>query len=157
MLQAGDPIVSRDASSGLPKPVLSETAAGRAKKSRQLGAQFYTEFANPSKKRYIRGMWTRVVAERFVAGDLAMYLGRSSDYATIANRNPNLHFAVALGAPNRGWRHQEYIRPDDGRRRSRSSPNQKRRGSAVALKLTLAARYWRAPPPTRRSRGASRT
>ncbi|MDQ3244995.1 MAG: extracellular solute-binding protein [bacterium] len=55
---------------------------------------FYSSFADPSKDYY---SWNRLLPnslEFFTAGDLAFYLGFSSELPQIINKNPNLNFAV---------------------------------------------------------------
>jgi ABC-type glycerol-3-phosphate transport system substrate-binding protein len=95
LLQAGDAIVVRGETGALVS-VLGRTPEGVQENPAASALQFYTEFANPSKTIY---SWNRSLPNSqnsFVAGDLAVYLGPASDYPTITNRNPNLHFGVAL-------------------------------------------------------------
>lgn len=57
---------------------------------------FYTQFANPSKDVYT---WNRSLSnslDAFIAGDLSMYFGFASEFATIRQKNPNLNFDVAV-------------------------------------------------------------
>lgn len=58
--------------------------------------EFFTEFSNVNSPLYT---WNRAMTndqEAFLAGDVAMYFGRGSDYNTIRSRNPNLNFDVAV-------------------------------------------------------------
>ena len=97
-MQAGDPIVTRNATTGAPTPVLGtiqSTDPNSTENPATSALQFYTEFANPTKTTY---SWNRSLPssqDDFVAGDLALYFGLASDYPTIQSRNPNLHFGVA--------------------------------------------------------------
>ncbi len=134
-MQAGDPIVVRDATSGNPKPVLGTTPEGASENPAASALQFYTEFANPTKTIY---SWNRALPESqsdFVAGDLAVYFGRVSDYPTIAARNPNLHFAVAALPQIDGGSTRMTFGELTGVAISRVSQNQNG-ALAVALKLT---------------------
>lgn len=103
VMQAGDPILARDAtgSAGSPQAgalrvVFGDRPQGATENPAVSALKFYTEFANPSKTSY---SWNNAMPksiDAFAAGDLAVYFGLSSDYATLVARNPNLHFAVAL-------------------------------------------------------------
>lgn len=56
---------------------------------------FFTEFADPLKPTY---SWSRALPrdqERFLSGDLALYIGSASELPTIRQRNPNLNFDIA--------------------------------------------------------------
>lgn len=56
--------------------------------------RFYTEFSNPVKPSY---SWNRSLPdsrEAFIRGDIAMYLGFSSELFSIQEQNPNLNFDV---------------------------------------------------------------
>lgn len=62
----------------------------------QAALTFYTQFANPSKDVY---SWNRSLSrsdERFIAGDLAMYFGFSSELPKLREKNPNLNFDVGM-------------------------------------------------------------
>jgi ABC-type glycerol-3-phosphate transport system substrate-binding protein len=137
-MQAGDPIVSRDASTGKPMPVLGTTPQGASENPAASALQFYTEFANPTKTIY---SWNRALPEsqnKFVTGDLAVYFGRASDYAVIAERNPNLRFSVALLPQIKGNSTQMTFGQLTGLSISRVSPNPNG-ALAVAQKLTSQA------------------
>jgi ABC-type glycerol-3-phosphate transport system substrate-binding protein len=92
MMQAGTPIVQRFGNTArsvmadpLGKPVIPGEAA----------VNFYTEFSNPSKPFY---SWNRALplsSTYFLSGDLALYLGFSSEIFDIQKKNPNLNFDVA--------------------------------------------------------------
>ncbi len=59
------------------------------------GLRFYTEFSNPAKSVYT---WNRSMPQdrdAFLAGDLAMYFGFASEYASLRSGNPNFNFDVA--------------------------------------------------------------
>lgn len=94
-MQAGDKIVvwGNDA---LPYVIFGTTPGGYTSNPAESALRFYTEFANPSKTSYA---WNRSLPasnRAFTQGDLAVYFGYASEYATIANRNPNLRFSVAV-------------------------------------------------------------
>ncbi len=94
-LQVGDNIVQRD-SSGAPTVVFGSNPDSAATNPAESALRFYTEFSDPSKTSY---SWNRSLPsaqDAFVAGDVAMYLGLASEYGDISQRNPNLHFSVAL-------------------------------------------------------------
>ncbi|OGC80788.1 hypothetical protein A2943_02825 [Candidatus Adlerbacteria bacterium RIFCSPLOWO2_01_FULL_51_16] len=95
MMQAGDPIVAR-AEGGRLQSVLAATPENAAESPGQSALRFYTEFANPSKKNYSWNRSLREAQDMFVAGDLAVYFGFASEYATLAARNPNLRFGVSV-------------------------------------------------------------
>ncbi|MEI6190947.1 MAG: extracellular solute-binding protein [bacterium] len=92
-IQAGNPIVSLDSSGSLNsklKDVVNPDS------SSALALQFYTNFSNPNKAEY---SWNRSLPNSldfFANGDSAIYLGFTSEYMAIKNKNPNLNFEVAL-------------------------------------------------------------
>jgi ABC-type glycerol-3-phosphate transport system substrate-binding protein len=93
-LQAGEPITAR-AENGSLVPVFGNRTAS-AELPAESALRFYTEFGNPSKSNYT---WNRSLpssSDLFASGRLAIYFGFASEYANIAERNPNLRFAVAL-------------------------------------------------------------
>jgi ABC-type glycerol-3-phosphate transport system substrate-binding protein len=98
-LQAGDPITappSDEATQGKYQVVLGGNKQDAQEIPAVSALQFFTDFANPAKTSYT---WNKVLPasqDAFVAGDLAIYIGYSSDYKTIISRNPNLNFGVAL-------------------------------------------------------------
>ena len=94
-LQVGDNIIARNAA-GTPQVVFGTTPQNATTNPAESALRFYTEFANPSKTSY---SWNRSLPsapDAFVAGDVAMYFGLASEYSDIAQRNPNLHFSVAV-------------------------------------------------------------
>lgn len=95
IMQAGDPIVQRG-STGTLVSSFGGTPLDASENPAASALQFYTEFANPSKVTY---SWNRSVPnskDMFVAGDLALYIGRASDYKEIYTRNPNLRFGISV-------------------------------------------------------------
>lgn len=93
-LQAGDKIVVRR-SDGTLNPVFGSTPTNAPSNPSESALRFYTEFTNPSKTTY---SWSRTMplsSTAFIAGDVAVYFGFASEYATLAARNPNLRFGVA--------------------------------------------------------------
>jgi ABC-type glycerol-3-phosphate transport system substrate-binding protein len=100
-MQAGDSIVLR-AADGSAQAVFGQTPANQASNPSQSALLFYTEFANPTKTTY---SWNRSLLKSrdlFVAGNLAVYFGFSSEYKDIAAANPNLSFAVAMAPQIQG-------------------------------------------------------
>lgn len=94
-MQVGDTIVAR-AADGTPAITFGSEPDGATSNPAESALRFYTEFANPSKTSY---SWNRSLPQAqdaFVAGDAAMYFGFASEYAQLAQRNPNLRFSVAL-------------------------------------------------------------
>ena len=92
-MQAGDKIVTL--SSDGPKVVFGQTPSGFPANPAESALRFYTEFANPSKTSY---SWNRALPQSraaFVSGDLAVYFGYASEYTSVSELNPNLHFSVA--------------------------------------------------------------
>ncbi len=101
VMQAGDRIITRlptqpGGQNGTLAVVLGQTPQGAAENPATAALRFYTEFGNPSKTSY---SWNNALPksiDAFAGGTLAVYLGLSSDYATLVARNPNLHFALAV-------------------------------------------------------------
>ena len=93
ILQTGNPLFA-DVSGAL-QPVLSGLSG---KKIPPVTAvlRFYSDFVDPAKNIY---SWNRSLPESkkaFLAGDLAIYFGFSSELEDIRVKNPNLNFDVAL-------------------------------------------------------------
>ncbi len=94
MMQAGNFIVAPDSSTGDFTPIigLNNTYTNEAANA----LTFYTQFANPTSPVYT---WNRALPnsqDLFVANQLALYFGFASEYQTLAERNPNLDFDVAI-------------------------------------------------------------
>lgn len=94
-MQAGDPIVGRDAETGSLTALFGITPNGAPENPAVSALKFYTEFTNPTKTTYSWNHSLPMSRDAFISGDLALYFGFASDYATIGSRNPNLHFSVA--------------------------------------------------------------
>ena len=93
ILQAGSSITAKD-SAGRLVPALAARTGDRLQAA-DSALRFYTEFADPSKASYT---WSRALSESraaFAAGELALYIGYSSEKPIITRTNPNLNFAVA--------------------------------------------------------------
>jgi multiple sugar transport system substrate-binding protein len=95
IMQAGDNIVVRDANGGV-SVVFGTTPESATRNPAESALQFYTDFANPIKQSYSWNISLPRADQMFAAGDLAAYFGFASEYNTIAARNPNLRFSVAL-------------------------------------------------------------
>ncbi|MEX2369125.1 MAG: extracellular solute-binding protein [Candidatus Paceibacterota bacterium] len=74
--------------------VLSEASAGN--KSAASAVSLYTQYANPDTSVYTWNNSFNSAEEAFTAGNLALYLGMSSDIQRLRQRNPNLNFDVAI-------------------------------------------------------------
>ncbi|MDE2071158.1 MAG: extracellular solute-binding protein [Patescibacteria group bacterium] len=93
-MQSGDPIVGRDSSTGNLISVFGRTPSAAAENPASSALRFYTEFADPGKSTY---SWNRALplsTNAFVAGDVGVYFGFASEYQSLLQRNPNLHFGV---------------------------------------------------------------
>ncbi len=94
-MQAGDSIVARSTSGAL-VATFGQTPANAPANPAESALRFYTEFANPSKTSYSWNASLPQSTEAFVGGTLATYFGFASEYSSLAARNPNLSFGVAL-------------------------------------------------------------
>jgi multiple sugar transport system substrate-binding protein len=94
-MQAGDPIVGRDKETGFLTALFGTTPTNAPENPAVSALKFYTEFTNPTKTTYSWNHSLPLSRDAFISGDLALYFGFASDYATIESRNPNLHFSVA--------------------------------------------------------------
>lgn len=94
IMQAGGDIIVRNDDDGK-----LEVRLARADKNSLSPAQsamrFFTEFANPTKKRYSWNKSMPKSKEMFTNGDLAVYIGTASELKEISDKNPNLNFDVA--------------------------------------------------------------
>lgn len=94
LFQTGDSVVVRGAN-GEPFVTLGDRF-NYAEVPAEASVRFYTEFSNPVKTMYT---WNRALASslnEFLAGDLAMYFGPSSELFEIQQKNPNLNFDIAI-------------------------------------------------------------
>ncbi len=94
-MQAGDPIVVRGSAGGL-VAAFGQTPANAPANPAESALRFYTEFANPSKTSYSWNPSLPQSVDAFAGGTLGAYFGFASEYSTLAARNPNLSFAVAV-------------------------------------------------------------
>ncbi len=86
-LQAGNPIVSVDRSSGARSAALDTLGTQEA-------LSFYLSFSDPMSETY---SWNRALPSNlqlFLSGRLAFYIGRASELFSIQSQNPNLNFDV---------------------------------------------------------------
>jgi hypothetical protein len=99
--QAGAPVferVTHTPSGGEPIDVYQVALTGRqgaATPPATAALLFYSQFADASKEVYTWNRSLPLSTERFLAGDLALYLGFGSERAAIANANPNLPVTLA--------------------------------------------------------------
>ncbi len=92
-LQAGSPITIEDERGVTSVLASSESMFGRG--AAESAVTFYTQFADPAKTVY---SWNRSLPDSramFVAGDLALYPGLSSELPYLLAANPNLDFDMA--------------------------------------------------------------
>ena len=95
MMQTGDFVTGRSAAGALTVTLGAKQDTTNVAPAAE-ALRFYTDFANPSKTTY---SWNRSLPasyNAFAAGDVAVYFGPASEYRSIAERNPNLRFAVAV-------------------------------------------------------------
>ncbi|HVT75028.1 MAG TPA: extracellular solute-binding protein [Candidatus Paceibacterota bacterium] len=100
-LQAGTPIVTRDAQGNIASAFNSR---GTGLVPAEEALSYYTEFSNPLKSSY---SWNRSLANdrtAFTAGTLAVYFGPASELRSIRAANPNLNFDVAMVPQTEGKR-----------------------------------------------------
>lgn len=89
----GNPIISENFE-GERISVLADSGTGSTPPA-ESALRFYTEFSDPVKSVY---SWNRSLApsqNAFLAGTLAVYLGKASEVFTLRAANPNLNFDVA--------------------------------------------------------------
>lgn len=94
-IQAGTPIVKRDAQGRLASAFADRSAQGGALVPAEQAVSFFTEFSNPTKPAY---SWNRSLPNdraAFTAGKLAVYFGYASELSAVRNANPNLDFDLA--------------------------------------------------------------
>ncbi len=98
VMQAGGDITARD-SDGVLQAELAPSQTNVAMAS-LAALRFYTDFADPAKPSYSWNASLPEARKAFIAGDLALYIGLSSERKLISAANPNLNFAAA-GVPQR--------------------------------------------------------
>lgn len=81
--------------------VLVDTTSG-AISSSDSALRYYTDFADPVKPLYSWNISQPGSRSAFIAGTLAMYIGRASELFDIRAQNPNLNFDVAAMPSIRG-------------------------------------------------------
>ncbi len=94
ILQTGNRMVEYD-NRNMPHSTLS-VKGNQTISPAEAALSFYTGFADPLKTQYSWNKSLPSSREYFLSGDLAMYFGFASEYNTIAQKNPNLNFDVAL-------------------------------------------------------------
>jgi ABC-type glycerol-3-phosphate transport system substrate-binding protein len=94
MLQAGTPIVERKVTQQ-GENIFESVIKQNDSYASDAALGFYVQFSDPNKTAY---SWSRSLPEAremFLAGNLAIYFGLSSEYSLIKKGNPNLNFDVA--------------------------------------------------------------
>ncbi len=97
IMQSGNPIVSNQ--NGILATTLatgSGTNMANTQSSTAQAINFFTQFSKEDKDSY---SWNRSLPQsksQFEVGDLAVYFGFASEYASIKQRNPHLNFDVTL-------------------------------------------------------------
>jgi ABC-type glycerol-3-phosphate transport system substrate-binding protein len=94
IMQAGGDIIIRNADDGKMEVRLARTDKNSLSPA-QSAMRFFTEFANPTKKRYSWNKSMPKSKEMFTNGDLAIYIGTASELKEISDKNPNLNFDIA--------------------------------------------------------------
>jgi ABC-type glycerol-3-phosphate transport system substrate-binding protein len=99
VLQAGNPVITRAMNIQKDKEIyqsIFNESLNSTLKPAYAATNFFVQFSNPTKTVY---SWNNSLADsltRFVSGDLAFYLGKSSELDMIRQLNPNLNFDVAI-------------------------------------------------------------
>lgn len=93
VMQAGGQITTRD-SDGVLQAELAPSQSTVAQAS-LAALRFFTEFADPAKPSYSWNASLPEARKAFIAGDLALYIGLSSEKPLIAAANPNLNYSIA--------------------------------------------------------------
>jgi ABC-type glycerol-3-phosphate transport system substrate-binding protein len=94
IMQAGGDVIFRNPDDGRMEVRLGKTDKNSLSPA-QSAMRFFTEFANPTRKRY---SWNKALPkskDMFTNGDLAVYIGTASELKEISDKNPNLNFDVA--------------------------------------------------------------
>lgn len=94
IMQAGGDIIVKNPSDGKMEVRLARADANSLSPA-QSAMRFFTEFANPTKKRYSWNKSMPPSKEMFTNGDLGIYIGTASELKEISDKNPNLNFDVA--------------------------------------------------------------
>lgn len=111
--QAGNKIVTRNSQLEPGTPLFSvmlDDKLDYTVSPGQAAVNFYTQFADPSRAVYT---WNRSLPrslDAFIAGDVAMYFGFASEFATVREKNPNLNFDVAVVPQSRSGTKATYGR-----------------------------------------------
>lgn len=95
MLQLNNSIVVRNPVNGRYLPTLAASSDISGRPAIQ-SMQFYNEFSNPVKDVYTWNKSMDSSDTEFLSGDLAIYFGLASEFETLATKNPNLNFDVAM-------------------------------------------------------------
>ncbi len=101
LIQTGIPIIERD-STGKTVASLKSTVRTTGEPPIDSALRFYMDFANPLKTLYSWNRTQPASLDAFLADKLAMYIGRSSDYKFIQEKNPHLAFEVGQVPQMRG-------------------------------------------------------
>ncbi|MEK9176880.1 MAG: extracellular solute-binding protein, partial [Patescibacteria group bacterium] len=100
MRELGDPVVARGEGG---RPVIAPVSLAQESTSPAYSAfRFYTEFANPTKPAYSWNRSQPSSRDAFLAGRLALYVGRASELYGIREANPNLNFDITSLPEARG-------------------------------------------------------
>ncbi len=111
LIQAGNPIVSKNLTEATnldEYTVVFDDKFNYTVAPAQAAVNFYTQFANPARTVY---SWNRSLSnsmDAFIAGDVAMYFGFASEFATIRQKNPNLNFDVSVVPQSRSGNSATY-------------------------------------------------
>jgi len=92
-IQTGIPISSYSSSGSLSSNLKSNASGDSSLGEAVIG--FYTQFADPSKVSYTWNSSLPDSRQKFLSGDLALYLGYASESRYFKEANPNLNFGVS--------------------------------------------------------------
>jgi ABC-type glycerol-3-phosphate transport system substrate-binding protein len=93
MMQAGSRLVQ--IVNGTPQVQLNVGYGTEVSTPGDAAVRFYTQFANPSAVTYTWNRGMRIDRDAFLAEDVALYFGFTSEYGLILDGNANLNFDVA--------------------------------------------------------------
>lgn len=93
MMQAGSRLV--EIVNGTPQVQLNVGYGTEVSTPADAAVRFFTQFANPSAVTYTWNRGIRTDRDAFLAEDLALYFGYSSEYQSLRDGNANLNFDVA--------------------------------------------------------------
>jgi ABC-type glycerol-3-phosphate transport system substrate-binding protein len=97
LLQAGNPIITKQAETFTPVLGVSSnlTAGNQGVSTAQTVIDFFTQFVDPTKDTYTWNRSFTNARNKFISGELALYIGYASELPLIVAQNPNLNFDIS--------------------------------------------------------------